>query len=89
MLFQLPSVFSIYSTDLGYSVQTTPQDDGNFKSSMVKFVEDEIALNHESNFKDTTKETKYEAKKTTIGEYWSTTMALFWKNVTRLRRNIP
>lgn len=32
---------------------------------------------------------KYESKKLTFGEYWSTTMALFWKNMTRLRRNIP
>ena len=25
----------------------------------------------------------------TFSEYWATTMALFWKNCTRLRRNIP
>lgn len=33
---------------------------------------------------------RYEKKhKETFGEYWNTTMALFWKNITRLRRNIP
>ncbi|KAI1295551.1 ABC transporter G family member 20 [Halotydeus destructor] len=32
---------------------------------------------------------RYQAKTLTFGEYWSTTGALFWKNYTRLRRNIP
>lgn len=32
---------------------------------------------------------KKEKKSLTFNEYWSTTMALFWKNCTRLRRNIP
>lgn len=32
---------------------------------------------------------KYEKKTLTLAEYWSTTTALFWKNFTRLRRNIP
>lgn len=32
---------------------------------------------------------KFEGKTLTWGEYWSTTTALFWKNFTRLRRNIP
>lgn len=32
---------------------------------------------------------KYEYKKFSFAEYWATTMALFWKNITRLRRNIP
>jgi len=32
---------------------------------------------------------KRKKKTLTLDEYWSTTMALFWKNCTRLRRNIP
>jgi ABC-type Fe3+/spermidine/putrescine transport system ATPase subunit len=32
---------------------------------------------------------KREKKSLTFSEYWATTMALFWKNCTRLRRNIP
>jgi len=32
---------------------------------------------------------KREKRSLTFSEYWATTMALFWKNCTRLRRNIP
>lgn len=37
----------------------------------------------------TPKGAKYEKKTLTAAEWWSTTTALFWKNFTRLRRNIP
>jgi len=32
---------------------------------------------------------RFEKKEGTFSEYWHTIMALFWKNITRLRRNIP
>lgn len=32
---------------------------------------------------------RFEKRKTSLAEYWHTIMALFWKNITRLRRNIP
>jgi len=70
-------------------VSGNPQHDVNFNSSMMKLVEDDLIKSQEPNFRDSSNKAKYEAKKTTIGEYWATTMALFWKNVTRLRRNIP
>lgn len=70
------SAMSVYSSDSTY---TNPSGGNNM--STINLVDSKSAPRP--------KGARYEAKVLTLGEYWSTTTALFWKNFTRLRRNIP
>ncbi|RWS08097.1 ATP-binding cassette transporter sub-family H 88708-like protein, partial [Dinothrombium tinctorium] len=88
--FQLPSVFSIYSANNNYTLPQVPQLQ---VSSMSTINSNDgpnvIAQRQFSTMHDEDPDSKYVGKKVTFGQYISTIMALFWKNATRLRRNIP
>lgn len=58
-------------------------------ANLVEHKADNRVIRHVKGQSQSTKSSRYESKKLTLSEYWSTTTALFWKNFTRLRRNIP
>jgi len=76
---QLANVLSVYSQGQNYSL---PVDKSTMQSMQNQPSNLRTALNDNHN-------RRFEKRKGTIGEYWHTIMALFWKNLTRLRRNIP
>ncbi|XP_025018058.1 ABC transporter G family member 20 [Tetranychus urticae] len=95
---QFPSVFSIYSNNSEFNLPPTPKPEMGFDSSTLNLVPENNGVTNISGSNGSTnmsltrrksKGSKYESKRLTFGEYWATTMALFWKNMTRLRRNIP
>lgn len=74
---------SVYSQGTNYALNV---NESKSPSSMQN-------LNQQPNFRQQAlieNNTRFERKKnTSLAEYWHTIMALFWKNITRLRRNIP
>ena len=74
---QLANVLSVYSQGQNYSV---PLENKSGMQNMQSSNFQRPALSDNRRF---------EKKKSTFKEYWHTIMALFWKNITRLRRNIP
>lgn len=76
------SSYSLYSGD---SINATSVSTVNLvPSSKIENRFKQIALPGEGK-----SSAKKKTKSLTLSEYWQTTTALFWKNCTRLRRNIP
>lgn len=73
---QLANVLSVYSQGANYSVPLENKPTSAMQSSNLR-----QALTENNH--------RFEKRKTSLAEYWHTIMALFWKNITRLRRNIP
>lgn len=73
----MANVLSVYSQGTNYSVSLEGKPASNMQTNNLT-----QALNNQHN-------RRFEKKKGTFKEYWHTIMALFWKNITRLRRNIP
>ncbi|RWS22511.1 abc transporter-like protein, partial [Leptotrombidium deliense] len=78
---KLPSVFSIYSGNNNYTLPQVAQLEVTSSTTS-----NQVAYSSDNGGYD---DNKYTAKRVTFGQYIATIMALFWKNATRLRRNIP
>lgn len=81
-----PSTLSVNSEG-SYNIQSSPAGYTS-TANLVEHKPDNRVISHVK-AKPAATSSRYESKKLTLSEYWSTTTALFWKNFTRLRRNIP
>ena len=77
------SSYSLYSAD-SVNVTNSVSTVNLVPSSKIENRFKQIAVPGESK-----SSAKKRNKSLTLSEYWQTTTALFWKNCTRLRRNIP
>ena len=84
-----PSTLSVNSEG-SYNIQTSPAGYTS-TANLVEHKPNNRAVSHMKgpSTVQTPSSARYQAKNLTMSEYWSTTTALFWKNFTRLRRNIP